>query len=85
MPFKNEVCSGKRHGAAQPCGLRGVFATAGTELLTRSFYVGTLLRSRVLPPSGFAALLAFELAIAWPKLTANVASGLFDSAWGRRS
>ena len=24
----------------------------------------------------------FELAIAWPKLTADVASALFDSAWG---
>jgi hypothetical protein len=24
----------------------------------------------------------FELAIAWPKLTVDVASSLFDSAWG---
>jgi hypothetical protein len=26
----------------------------------------------------------FELAIAWPKLTVDVASALFDSAWGAR-
>jgi hypothetical protein len=25
---------------------------------------------------------AFQLAIAWPKLTIYVASALFDSAWG---
>jgi hypothetical protein len=25
---------------------------------------------------------SFELAIAWPKLTVDVASALFDSAWG---
>jgi hypothetical protein len=24
----------------------------------------------------------FELAVAWPKLTVDVASALFDSAWG---
>jgi hypothetical protein len=24
----------------------------------------------------------FELAVAWPKLTVDVASWLFDSAWG---
>ncbi len=36
--------------------------------------------------SGFVGLAAttypFELAIAWPKLTTDVASALFDSAWG---
>jgi hypothetical protein len=37
--------------------------------------------------SGFVGLLAattypFELAIAWPKLTVDVASALFDSVWG---
>jgi hypothetical protein len=34
------------------------------------------------PLSEFAGSIAFELAIAWPKLTADVASALFDSAWG---
>jgi hypothetical protein len=29
----------------------------------------------------FASANAFELAIAWPKLTADVASALFDSTW----
>ena len=32
--------------------------------------------------SGFVGSVALELAIAWPKLTADVASALFDSAWG---
>ena len=34
--------------------------------------------------SGFAGSITttFELAIAWPKLTIDVASALFDSAWG---
>jgi hypothetical protein len=27
---------------------------------------------------------AFELAVAWPRLTVDVASALFDSAWGDR-
>jgi hypothetical protein len=36
------------------------------------------------PLSGFAGSIAFELAIAWPKLTADVASAMFDSAWGDR-
>jgi hypothetical protein len=35
---------------------------------------------------GFAGSIAptnpFELAIAWPKLTVDVATALFDSAWG---
>ena len=30
----------------------------------------------------FATTTPFELAIAWPKLTIDVASSLFDSAWG---
>jgi hypothetical protein len=34
------------------------------------------------PLSGFVGSVAFELAIAWPKLTADVASALFDGAWG---
>ena len=32
--------------------------------------------------SGFATANPFDLAIAWPKLTVDVASSLFDSAWG---
>jgi hypothetical protein len=32
--------------------------------------------------SGFATAYPFELANAWPKLTVDVASLLFDSAWG---
>jgi hypothetical protein len=39
--------------------------------------------------SGFVGSIApanpFELAIAWPKLTVNVASALFDSAWSDHS
>jgi hypothetical protein len=27
----------------------------------------------------------FELAVAWPKLTVDVASALFDSAWSDRA
>src|ERR1700691_1322127 len=47
---QHEVCGGEQHGAAQPLGLRGVFATAGTGLLARSFHIETLLRGPVLPP-----------------------------------
>ena len=36
------------------------------------------------PLCGFVGSFAFELAIAWPKLTADVASALFDSTWGDR-
>jgi hypothetical protein len=49
---QNEVCRGEQHGAAQPLYLRGVFATAGMGLLTRSFHLKTLLRDRVLSPVG---------------------------------
>ena len=34
----------------KPSRLRGVFATAGTGLLARSFHLEALLRDRVLPP-----------------------------------
>ena len=47
---QNEVCSGEQHGAAQALRLYGVFATAGTGLLARSFHFKALLRDRVLPP-----------------------------------
>jgi hypothetical protein len=48
------------------------------ELSTSRRYCGV----ECYPLSGFAGSVAFELAIAWPKLTADVASALFDSAWG---
>jgi hypothetical protein len=47
---QDEVCGREQHGAAQSLRLRGVLATAGTELFTRSFHLKALLRDRVLPP-----------------------------------
>jgi hypothetical protein len=50
-------------------------------------YCGVECYSRWVAVGGFAESVAtnsFELAIAWPKLTADVASALFDSAWGAR-
>ena len=82
---QNEICSGEQDGAAQSLCLRGVFATAGTglhELSTSRRYCGVECYPLV---SRFVGSVAttnpFELAIAWPKLTVNVASALFDSAW----
>jgi hypothetical protein len=85
---QNEICIGEQRGAAQLLCLRDVFATAGTELLARSFHLKALLRDRVLPQwmvvSGFVGSIApaipFELAVALPKLTVDVASALFGSA-----
>ena len=48
------------------------------ELSTSRHYCGV----ECYPLSGFVGSVAFELAIAWPKLTADVASAMFDSAWG---
>lgn len=48
------------------------------ELSTSRRYCGV----ECYPLSGFVGSAAFELAIAWPKLTVDVASALFDSAWG---
>jgi hypothetical protein len=48
------------------------------ELSTSKRYCGV----ECYPLSGFVGSVALELAIAWPKLTADVASALFDSAWG---
>jgi hypothetical protein len=48
------------------------------ELSTSRRYCGV----ECYPLSGFVGSVAFELAIAWPKLTADVASAMFDSAWG---
>jgi hypothetical protein len=48
--MENEVCVGEQHGAAQTLRLRGVFSTAETRLLARSFHLETLLWRSVLPP-----------------------------------
>jgi hypothetical protein len=48
------------------------------ELSTSKHYCGV----ECYPLSGFVGSVAFELAIVWPKLTVDVASALFDSAWG---
>jgi hypothetical protein len=88
---QDEVCGREQHGAAQSLRLRRVLATAGTELLARSFHLKALLRGIECYPqwasvSGFFGSIgpttSFEFAIAWPKLTVDVASALFDSAWG---
>jgi hypothetical protein len=47
------------------------------ELSTSRRYCGV----ECYPPSGLVGPIAFELAIVWPKLTVDVASALFDSAW----
>jgi hypothetical protein len=55
------------------------------DLSTSRRYCGVECYSLV---SGFVGSVAtanpFELAIAWPKLTVDVASSLFDNAWGDR-
>jgi len=48
------------------------------ELSTSKRYCGV----ECYPLGGFVGSVALELAIAWPKLTTDVASALFDSAWG---
>ena len=48
------------------------------ELSTSRRYCGV----ECYPLRGFVGSVAFELAIAWPKLTADVASAMFESAWG---
>jgi hypothetical protein len=86
---KNEVGVGERHGAAQALCLYGVFATAGTGYLydrsTSKRYCGIGCYPQWMVVSGFVGSIApaipFELAVAWPKLTVDVASALFDSAW----
>ena len=54
------------------------------DLLTSRRYCGI----QCYPAGGFAESIAptnpFEFAIAWPKLTVDVSSTLFDSAWRDR-
>jgi hypothetical protein len=55
------------------------------DLTTSRRYCGVECYPRWMVVSGFVGSVAltnpFELAIAWPKLTVDVASALFDSAW----
>ena len=56
------------------------------DLSTSKRYCGIECYPRWLVASGFVGSIAsanpFELAVTWPKLTVDVASALFDSAWG---
>jgi hypothetical protein len=55
------------------------------DLCTSTRYCGVRCYPRWIVANGFVGSVAptnlFELAIAWPKLTVDVASTLFDSAW----
>jgi hypothetical protein len=55
------------------------------DLSTSKRYCGVECYPRWMVANGFvgsiAPAAAFELAVAWPKLTVDVASALFDSAW----
>jgi hypothetical protein len=55
------------------------------DLATSRCYCGIACYPQWMGMSGFswafASANAFDLAIAWPKLTADVASALFDSTW----
>jgi hypothetical protein len=56
------------------------------DLSTSKRYWGVECYPRWMVASGIVGSIAptsaFELAIAWPMLTADIASALFDSAWG---
>jgi hypothetical protein len=56
------------------------------DLSTSNRYCGIECYPQWMVVSGFAGFIApatpFEFAAAWPKLTVDVASALFDSAWG---
>jgi hypothetical protein len=56
------------------------------DLSTSRRYCGIECYPQSMLVSGFVGSIApanpFELAVAWPKLTVEVASALFDSAWG---
>jgi hypothetical protein len=56
------------------------------DLSTSKRYCGIECFPQWMVVSGFVGSIAptnpFEFAIAWPKLTVDVASALFDSAWG---
>jgi len=55
------------------------------DFSTSKHYCGIECYPQWMVVSGFVGSIAptnpFELAIAWPKLTVDVASALFDSAW----
>jgi hypothetical protein len=55
------------------------------DLSTSKRYCGIECYPQWIPVSGFVGSVAptnpFELAVVWPKLTVDVASALFDSAW----
>jgi hypothetical protein len=55
------------------------------DLSTSKRYCGIECYPRWMVVSGFVGSIApatpFELAVAWPKLTVDVSSALFDSAW----
>ena len=55
------------------------------DLSTSKRYCGIECYPQWMVVSGFVGSIAsatsFELAVAWPKLTVDVASALFDSAW----
>jgi hypothetical protein len=55
------------------------------DLSTSNRYCGIECYPQRMVVSGFTGSLApatpFEFAVAWPKLTVDVASALFDSAW----
>jgi hypothetical protein len=59
------------------------------DLSTSKRYCGIECYSQSTVVSVFVGLVApavpFELAVAWPKLTVDVASALFDSAWSDHS
>src|SRR6266702_1748515 len=59
------------------------------DLSTSRRYCGIECYPQSMVASGFVGSIApetpFELAIAWPKLTVDVASALFDSAWSDHS
>jgi hypothetical protein len=56
------------------------------DLSTSKRYCGIECYPQWIVVSGFVGSIApatpFELAVAWPKLTVDVASALFDSEWG---
>jgi hypothetical protein len=55
------------------------------DLSTSKRYCGVECHRQLMAGSGIVGLIApptpFELAVAWPKLTVDVASALFDTAW----
>ena len=87
--MENEVCVGEQYDAARTLRLRDLFATLERgylhDLSTSRHYCGVQCYPRWGVVSGFIVSAVppnpFELAIAWPKLTVDVASALFVSTW----